>query len=141
MVQVTMATASGEEHGLINTVANSVQDNGFKHMDPETKAKCEKLRKEEARKVKARYINHRGKHERLTKPYCRWAGDPIQIWHFIPGHEYEVPKGLVDEVNAKRLPDRAGLIERNGNKVREDGSALSKDGEGEQIHEFVAVGF
>src|SRR5574341_1517556 len=103
-----LVTESGEQHGLINTVANSVQDNGFKHMDAKTKTKAEKLRAEEKRIVKARYLNHRGNHERLTKPYCRWAGDPIQTYHLIPGHTYDLPMGFINEVNDpnKWLPKR-----------------------------------
>lgn len=129
-----LVTEKGEEHGLINTVANSVKDNGFQHMTAETKIKAEKLRKEESRKVRARYLNHRGDHERLTKPYCRWAGDPIQTWHFIPDHIYEVPLGLINEVNEKSLPERA-------DKLRKDGTTVTKDGKGERIHEFVPVSF
>ena len=129
-----MVTESGEEHGLIKSVANSVQNDGFKHMDPETKAKAEKLKKDESKKVKARYINHRGNHERLDKIYCRWAGDPIQSWHFIPGYTYEVPVGLVNEVNASRLAQRSELLDQNGRPTL-------KDGPGVQIHEFVPVSF
>lgn len=125
---------TGEKHGLINSVANSVHDNGFKHMKPETKAKAEKLREEEKQMVKARYINHRGNHERLTKPYCRWAGDPIQTWHFIPGETYEVPRGLVNEVNAARLAQRSDLLDSKGMPTK-------KDGPGVQIHEFVPISF
>lgn len=126
---LTMCTATGEQHGLINTLANSCKDNGFSHMTPEMKAKCEKQRKEDNRKVKARYINHRGKHERLTKPYCRWAGDPIQIWHLIPEQVYELPMGLINEVNSSGLNRRS----------KEDGP---KDGVGivegkDKIHELV----
>lgn len=133
-MNLKQVTPNGEEHGLINEVANSVDDNGFKHMKPEVKAKAEKLRKEESRIVKARYINHRGNHERLTKPYCHWAGDPIQTWHFIPGYTYDVPKGLVDEVNSKRLAQRSEILDSKG-------MPTVKDGPGLQIHEFVPVGF
>lgn len=127
-------TPSGEKHGLINAVANSSQDNGFKYMDAETKAKAEKLKKEDHRMVKAKYMNHRGRNERLTKPYCRWAGDLIQTWHFIPDEIYDVPKGLVDEVNAARLAERSEILDKKGVPSKKDGPGL-------QIHEFVPVGF
>ena len=91
------ATANGEMHGLINTLTNSCENNDFKHMTPAIKAKLEKEKKEDARLVKVEYINRKGKHERLTKPYCRYAGDPIQIWHLIPGKVYELPMGFVKE--------------------------------------------
>jgi hypothetical protein len=141
MTALVLVTESGEQHGLINVLANSVQDNGFKYMNPENKTKCEKLRKEESKKVKARYLNHRGGHERLTKPYCRWAGDPIQMWHFIPGYEYEVPYGLVKEVNEKKLPQRGQLVGIAGKDGNIKAVDRQKDGAGEQIHEFVPVGW
>ena len=134
-MKLMQSTANGEAHGLINTLANSCKDDGFKHMSPETKAKAEKLRKEETRIIKARYMNSRGRNERLTKPYCRWAGDPIQIWHFIPGKEYDVPLGLVNEVNAQKIIIREGKCDENGE------NPLGKDEVDEPLHQFVPVGF
>lgn len=129
-----MATASGEQHGLINTVGNSVQGEGnLAHMTPEMKAKCEKLRKEESRIVKARYINHRGMHERLSKPYMRWAGDKIQMWHLIPGHTYDLPVGFVNEVN------NSGLKKRSMNDG--DKTPVDKQEGVDRIHELVPVSF
>ena len=132
-----MVTASGEKHGLINSVGNSVKaEDRFKNITEKNKEKAEKQRKEDCRMVKARYINHRGNHERLSKPYCRYAGDPIQTWHFIPEQEYEVPKGLVDEVNDpnKRLARRSEILDSSGKPTL-------KDGPGERIHEFVPISF
>ena len=94
---MNLPAVNGEKHGLINRIANSVPDNGFKHMSPELKAKAEKERKEDSRIVKGRYINHRGSHERLTKPYCRYAGDTIDTYHLIPNQTYDLPKGFVKE--------------------------------------------
>lgn len=136
-----MATAAGEQHGLINTLTNSVPFNDFKYMTPDMKSKCEKEKKEDARMVKARYINHRGKHERLTKPYCRWAGDPILVYHLIPGHTYDLPLGMINEVNAVRMPVRSGLMSVDGNDIRKDGSPLDKDMESELLHELVPASF
>ena len=141
--QLTLATASGEMHGLINTLTNSVPFDEFKNMKPEHKKQLEAEKKEDARLVKAEYMNSRGRHERLTKPYCRYAGDPIQIWHFIPGKTYEVPMGLVKEVNdsTKKIPKRSGLVSIDGEPVRKDESPLDRDEEGEWLHKFVAAGF
>ena len=143
MKNLLLCTGSGEQHGLINTLTNHVPFDDFKHMSPSNKAKLEKEKKEDARLVKAEYMNSRGKHERLTKPYCRYAGDPIQIWHFIPGKVYEVPKGLVDEVNdkSKVLKRRSGLVSIDGEAVNKDESPLDADQDGEWIHKFVPVGF
>lgn len=143
MSQLVMATASGEMHGLINTLTNSCENNDFKHMQPRVKVELEKKKKEDGRLVKVEYLNARGRHERLTKPYCRYAGDPIQIWHFIPGKVYEVPMGLVNEVNdsTKHIKKRSGLISIDGQAIRKDESPLDKDEDGEWLHKMVAVGF
>jgi len=143
MSQIVMATAAGEQHGLINTLTNSVPFDDFKNMTPANKAKLEKEKKEDSKMVKAEYLNSRGRHERLTKPYCKYAGDPIQIWHFIPGKTYEVPLGLVKEVNDKNkiLPKRSGLVSIDGSSVNKDESPLAQDQEGEWLHKFVAAGF
>lgn len=132
---MNLTASNGEKHGIINRVANSVQDDDFKHMKPEVKAKAEKIKKEEHKIVKARYMNHRGQHERLTKPYMRWAGDPIDTWHCIPGEVYEVPLGLINEINnSPGLPRRSEVLDTSGRPTIKDGSP-------ERIHEFVPVGF
>ena len=141
MAIVAQYTAAGEAHGLVDVRTNSVEFNDFKHMDPKTKAICEKEKKEDCRLVEVEYINRTGRHERLTKPYCKYAGDPIQMWNFIPGQRYKVPMGLVKEVNDKRMPKRSGLMEVDGEKVNKDGSPLSQDQEGDWIHKFIPVAF
>lgn len=92
--------------------------------------------------MEAEYLNSRGRHERLTKPYCKYAGDSIQIWHFIPGKVYKVPLGLVKEVNDKNkhIPKRSGLLSVDGSDVNQ-GRPLEKDEDGTWLHKFVASGF
>ena len=141
MSKVLMCTASGEQHGLINTLTNSVEFNEFKHMKPDMKLKCEKEKKEDARMVKVKYINMRGNHERLSKPYCRWAGDPILQYHLIPGHVYEVPMGLVKEVNEVKVPKRSGLVSVDGQDINANGAPLDKDAPAEQLHMLVPATF
>lgn len=143
MVTVAMATQSGELHGLINTLTNSNVFDDFKNFKPEHKKELERQKKEDARIVKAEYMNSRGKHERLTKPYCKYAGDPIQIWHFIPGKVYEIPMGLINEVNDKNkhLPKRSGLVSIDGNPIRKDEAPLDRDEEGDWLHRFSPIGF
>ena len=142
-MRLALMTASGEQHGLINTLTNSVPFDDFKNMKPEYKKEMERCKKEDTRVVKAEYMNSRGKHERLTKPYCKYAGDPIQMWHFIPGHVYEVPIGLVNEVNDqnKVMKRRAGLLSLDGAEVTKNGAPLDKDEEGNWLHKFVPVNF
>lgn len=138
-----MATASGEEHGLINTLTNSVPFDEFKHFEPKYKAQAEKDKKEDARLVKARYINHRGRHERLEKNYCRWSGDPIQQYRLIPGQVYDLPMGFINEVNAEDavLKKRSGLVSVDDQNVTSSGAPLDADQGGDRIHELVPISF
>ena len=141
MSKVLTATANGEQHGLINTLTNSVEFNDFKHMDGKTKAILEKEKKEDARVVKARYINHQGMHERLDKPYCRYAGDAIQMFHLIPGYSYDLPMGFIKEVNSMKRTQRSGLVSLDDKNVMPDGSPLAQDQSAGLIHELVPTTF
>src|SRR6185295_5252717 len=138
MTHLTLCTASGEEHGLVNTLTNSNAFDEFKHYKPEHKKQLEAEKKEDNRIVKAEYLNSRGRHERLEMHYCKYSGDPIQAWRFIPGKVYEVPLGLVKQVNDKNkiMKKRSGLQEVDGNHVTKDGSPLDKDQEGDWLHRF-----
>src|ERR1700742_2750658 len=119
-MRIVQVTANGEEHGLVDEMANSVQFDDFKHMSEATREKAKKLKKEDNKIVKARYINIKNPTKRLDKPYCKWAGDPIQKWHLIPGEVYEVPLGFVNEVNAAGMKIR-GEKEVNGEVSEKDG--------------------
>lgn len=141
--QLMMSTAAGELHGLINTLTNSVPADDFKHFKPEHKKEMERRKKEDAKPVRAEYMNSRGRHERLTMPYTLGSGEPINIYHFIPGKVYEIPMGLVNTVNDKnkRIPKRSGLISIDGEALKKDESPLDKDEEGDWLHKMVPVSF
>lgn len=142
MALIKMVTASGEEHGLVNILTNSVEFNDFKNMSPEIKSKLQKEKKEDARLVKAVYWNARGMHERLDKPYCRYAGDRIEQWHLIPGYEYELPMGFIKEVNGtEAMPQRSGLLTVDGKDINTDGSPLDKDRKAQKLHQLVPAAF
>lgn len=133
-MSLLLMTESGEQHGLINTIANSVSDHSFKHFDPKWKKEAERMKAEDHKMVKARYINKRGNHERLDKPYMRWAGDPIRIYHLIPGYIYDLPMGFVNEINSKKNVMRSDRVDENG-------KIATQDSIGEAIHELVPVSF
>ena len=136
-MELTQIRASdGLQHGLINTVSNSVPFNGFKRFAEKDRPAMEKKSKEEEKIVEAQYLNKNGKNERLEKPYMHWEGQPITTWRFIHGCTYFVPKGLVDEVNNPiyRQKKRTGLLD-------EKGRALESDEYDELEHRFVPVGF
>lgn len=132
-MKLVQVTANGEQHGLVNEMGNSVQFDDFKHMSEAAREKAKKLKKEDNRIVKAKYINLKNPLKRLDKVYCRWAGDPVQQWHLIPGETYEVPMGFVNEVNA------AGLKVRGEKEV--NGEITKKDGGLDQEYQMVAASF
>ncbi len=135
-MQLKKVTSWGEEHGLINMLDNSVPARSYDEMKPEAKKKLEAERKEDSKLVKAKYLNKNGVHERLDKPYVRYAGDPIQIWHLIPNQEYEIPYGLVKEINDKRHnpKKRSDILDANG-------VPTLKDEEQEPLHRLIPIGF
>jgi hypothetical protein len=138
---IAMATPAGELHGLINTIGNSVAFDDFKHMSPKTKAQVEKEKKEDGKIVKARYLNKRGRNERLDKPYCRYSGEPIQMYHLIHGYVYELPYGFVKEVNGKKSVKRSGLVSQDGIALKKDESPIDRDEEEEGLHMLVPIEF
>lgn len=135
-MSLTQVTSGGLEHGLINTLGNSVKEDNMSRFAEKDRPAMEKLKKEQLRMVKAQYLHKDGGQERLEKPYMQWAGQPIQMWRFLHGHTYEVPKGLVDEVNDpnKRTKKRSGLLDKNE-------KPLETDQFDELMHRFVPVGF
>lgn len=134
---LTQVTQTGEEHGLINTLGNSVKDDGMNRFAEKDRAKMQKMKTEDARIVKARYLHKDGKNEKLERPYCNWGGDPITMWRFLHDNVYEVPKGLVDDVNSpnKRQKKRAGFL------VNGKGEPLETDQLEDPIHRFIPVEF
>jgi hypothetical protein len=134
--QVRIHAKTGLQHGLINTVGNSVPDSGGKRFAEKDRAAMEKKKKEDEKIVTARYLNKAGGVERLERPYCMWDGQPITMWRFFHGEIYDVPKGLIDDVNSphKRPKKRSGLLDNKGNPLLVD---TNDDPE----HSFVPVGF
>lgn len=134
-MSLIQVTALGVEHGLLKKVANSVQGDGFKYMTPEQKEKAEKKKKNDSKVTKARYINKIGKNETLQMPYCLGAGEPIQMWKFLHEHVYEVPQGLIDQVNSKKVINRQGKCDEDGE------NPLAKDEYEESEHRFFPASF
>lgn len=125
-------TTSGEEHGLIKVVANSVPNSEGKRFKEKDRTSMQKMRDEESKMVKVQYINTKGSEQRLTLPYMRWDGDPILTYNFIPEHEYEIPQGLKDMVNLKKNQKRSDLIDKSGKPMMMDKLESSE-------HRFVNV--
>src|SRR5260221_3604630 len=125
---------SGEEHGLMKVVGNSVPDSEGKRFKEKDRVAMSSLRKDQSKMVKCEYINKKGDTERLELTYCLWDGDPLLSYKFVPNQEYEIPKGLVDMGNNKKTMKRSGPLDKNSKPLLVDTQ------EGTE-HRFVAVGF
>jgi len=125
-------TESGFNHGLINYMANSVSEQKIK--DPKVKEKLEKKKVKDGEIIKARYINRKERNGRLEMPYCMHAGEPLTQWIFLSNEIYEIPRGLIDEVNKAHLKikKRSDLLDKDGNPIESDEPADIE-------HEFVGV--
>lgn len=126
-----LMTANGEEHGLLRQIPNSVKTENLDHLTPEHKTEVQKRMKDAAKTVRARYINRRNPNAKLEKPYCIGGGKPIQLWKLICDHVYDLPKGLVDEINSSQ-----GVVTR-GERI-EDGKLIMQ-GSVLKEHECVPV--
>ncbi len=138
---IIQATATGEMHGLINTMPNNVPFDDYKFMTPTNKERCIKEKKENSRIVKYEYINRKGRHERLTKAFCLGAGEPIQQYNLIPGKLYDLPVGFAKEVNAIKNMTRSGLVSVDGENIKKDGAPLEADSEAEWEHKLIPANY
>jgi len=128
-----MKTPTGQEHGLVKVVGNSVVFNDYKRFKESDREKMKKMHLDECKMVKVTYINTKGADLPLELIYCNWDGDPLLSYKFLPDHEYEIPKGLKDMVNKKKIKKRSGLVDKNNKDLMVD-----SDVPGE--HRFVSVG-
>lgn len=121
-----MKTPSGEEHGLMKVVSNSVPDSEGKRFKEKDREAMKKDRAEQSKMVKVTYINTKGSKFPFELPYCMWDGDPILSYKFLPDHDYEIPKGLVDLVNKKKIQKRSGLLDKNSKELLVDTQEISE---------------
>lgn len=133
---MNLPPVNNRNHGLIRRIANSVSFDDFKNVAEKDKDMMRKKFARNAKPVKARYINYRGPNEICEKPYMNYAGDPIDTWRFIHDQVYEVPQGLIDEINdpSKCLPRRSEVLDKNGVPTIADGPR-------ERIHHFMPADF
>lgn len=137
---IQLSTATGEVHGLLEQLPNSVSFDDFAKADVKNREKLKKELAHRKKMVKGRYINRQGSNERLEKSYCAGSGEPIQLWKLIPDYVYELPMGFIEEVNASSIPIRSELLSVDGKSINSDDTPLKKDGV-ERIHEIVPIGF
>lgn len=126
---------NGETHGLINTLANSCPNKDFANFKEKDREQMKKMKAHDAKLVKVRYVHKDGRNEQLCKAYMRWQGDPIQMYRLIHNHVYDIPQGLVDEINGS-----PGLVVRS-DLLDSKGVPMVKDGAAEKIHNVYPASF
>jgi len=130
----TLVTPQGVEHGLLRKLSNSVREDRCKR-EGAAKAEYEKQKKRDNEIIRARYINYKNRDNGdLPKPYVKYAGDPILVYRFLSGYVYDVPRGLVDEVNEAEMPKRSLDDTETKDHKPQDRKSV-------KVHEFVPVSF
>ena len=118
-------TKQGVEHGMIEQIANSVTDHGYKNLSEKNRKEMLERRKRDLEPVKVRYQNlkdqENGKWEGW---YGDHPGEPLKAFRFIHGQRYTVPRGLARKVNAMGAPIRSGLLDARGNELEKDGEMI-----------------
>lgn len=127
-------TLNGVEHGLLNTLINQVSKKSrFKNMEPKQKSDAEAKILRDSKIERVRYINYANQDNGcLVKDYYVAAGEPIYLFKFLHDHIYDVPLGLIEEVNdpTRKVPQREGLIGK-------DNVPLNSDGPAKRVHHFI----
>ena len=131
---LTKKTANGLSHGLINSIANSVDISLEKKIKSTKKEEYQKVKKYDSEIISARYLNYLGEDDRLEMSYMKYAGDPITKWRFLNNEVYKVPRGLIKQVNEahKMGKKRIGLLDKDSNPIEQEQN-------NEKTHEFVGI--
>lgn len=92
----------------------------------ETKKKNEELRikqfKEDSKLVKGIFKNLEVKGGDLEFAYRKYKEDPIRIYHFEDGKEYEIPMGVAKHINnSTKVPIHSDLLGPDGKRTLQVG--------------------
>lgn len=127
-------TKRGEYHGLIETIANANNTNTYEKLPPKMSKDMISKMKDDLLMIDVYYMNmedqDNGKWEGW---YADHPVEPMRSYRFLHGETYNVPKGLVNKVNAMGAPVRSGLIGTDGNP-------LPLDGKMKKTHQLIPVG-
>lgn len=124
---------SGQEHGLMETLSNAVPDHGFKNLSEKNRKVMLDRKKNDLELVKVRYQNMDNQEYGVWEgSYCDYPGEPIRMFRFLHGFEYEIPRGLAKKINALGMPIRSDLVDSTG-------KYYEKEGEIKKTHQLVPV--
>jgi len=95
----------------------------------------EKARKEDERLVKGVFKNLKIKGGDVKFPYKAYKGEPLRIYTFKDGEEYEIPIGVARHINRDcRRKIHSYLVDK-------DGAPYAHPTKHEQLAEFVSTEF
>lgn len=101
----------------------------------EAKTKLNKLYKEESKLVKGVFKNLEAPGGELEFPFRMFPQDPLRIYRFEDGKEYEVPLCVAKHLNNTCVEKRhAYLVDENGDKI-------VGYGKGKQRYQFLSTEF
>lgn len=116
-------TANGQEHGLLEEVANQITKEAYAKFPEKTRKELEARDKRNAELVKVTYMHRtdevNGKWEGWDKAR---PGEPLRMFRFFSGHSYIVPRGLKESINKLGTTPLSGILDKNGVPTPKDGS-------------------
>lgn len=105
--------------GIYKTMPATCGRDPTKEWPAAKKEKYEKLKKADQKMVRAQFLTpyRPGGTEQFF--YSKHWDDPIMHFRGRDGDIYEVPKGMVDDINSRCTHHpQTGLIDRNGNPIK-----------------------
>ncbi len=120
------------EHGLIETIANSILDHGYANLSEANKKDVLAQKKKDLELVDVIYQNlDNSETGKFEGAYGTYSGEPIRFYRFIAGQRYSIPRGFARQINEELgCPVRSGLLDSNGKE-------LAKDGQTKRTHQMI----
>jgi hypothetical protein len=126
-------TEKGIEHGLMEEIANSVPDTGYKNLSEKNRKEMIERRKKDLELISGTYQNLKNQETGKWEGwYAEYPGVSMKNFRLLHGHTYTIPRGLAKKINNMKVPKRSGLTDGQGN-------ILNIEGQFEQTHQFVGA--
>lgn len=127
-------TALGQEHGLLETIANSVLDTGYKNLSEKNRKEMIERRKKDLELTEVRYQNLKNQDNGKWEGwYAEYPGEPMYNFRMLHDNKYLIPRGLARKINAMKVPQQSGI-------VSVDGSHYQSQNKFDQTHQVVSAG-
>lgn len=127
-------TENGIEHGLVETLGNHVKGTDFAKYPEKRRKELQANMKKDMRLVEVMYQNLKNQDNgKWEGSYCDYEGQPMYIFRFLHNHSYTLPAGLARKINALGVPIRAGLVNAQGETLKNDSAKV-------RTHLLVSIG-